>query len=156
MIDLLQLYKSLVLPTLDYCSSLWDPHFAIHSKKLESVQSFATRIISKSWRGSSSNLRLRLNLPSLATRRKKQKVALCYRILNNFSVIPPSLFIPHPSPHLRHNHSMPLYYPPNRSLSHLSSFAVSTVPLWNSLPPDLVESPPSQFKQRLKSPALVL
>ena len=147
---LLRLYKSLVLPTLDYCSSLWDPHFAIHSNKLESIQTFAIRIITKSWRGSTSVTQSRFNLPSLSTRRRKQKVALCYRVLNNLSVIPPSFFTLHPSPHLRHNHSLPLYYPPVRSIRHLSSFSVSTVPLWNSLPPDLVVSSPSQFKQRLK------
>ena len=102
---LLRLYKSLVLPTLDCCSSLWDPHYAIYSKKLESVQTFAARIISKNWRGSSSDL---LPRPSLFIRRKKQKVALCYRRVNNFSVILSSFFTPHPSPHLRHNHFLTL------------------------------------------------
>ena len=32
------LYKSLILPMLDYCSSLWDPHQAYLINKLESVQ----------------------------------------------------------------------------------------------------------------------
>ena len=40
-----QLYKSLVLPTLDYCSSLWDPKYATHVNKLESVQKFAARFV---------------------------------------------------------------------------------------------------------------
>ena len=147
---LLQLYKTLVLPTLDYCSSLWDPCYTVHSKKLESVQSFAARVITKSWRGSVTYLLSRLQLPSLELRRRKQKVALCYRILNNMSIIPPTFFTAHPSPHLRHNHSLPLYYPPIRSTSHLSSFSISVVPLWNNLPVDIVLSPPSSFKFRLK------
>ena len=150
---LLQLCKSLVLPTLDYCSSLWDPHYAIYSKKLESVQTFAARIISKSWRSSSSNLSSSLQLPSLSVRRRKQKVALAYCIINNLSIIPiiPSFFIPHPSPHLRHNHSLPLYCPPIHSTFHLSSFSVSVVPLWNRLSSELVMPPPPPlFKQRFK------
>ena len=40
-----QLYKSLVLPILDYCSSLWDPNYATHVSKLESVQKFAARFV---------------------------------------------------------------------------------------------------------------
>ena len=144
-------FSSLVLPTLDYCLSLWDPHFAIYSKKLESVQTFTTRIISKNWRGSSSDLASRLQLPSLSIRRRKQKVSLCYRIINNLSVIPHSFFTPHPSPHLRHNHSLPLYYPPIHSVSHLSSLSVSVIPLWNCPPPDLDMSSPSLFKQRLNN-----
>ena len=36
------MYQSLVLPTLDYCSSLWDPHYTIYINKLiETVQKFA-------------------------------------------------------------------------------------------------------------------
>ena len=42
-----QLYKSLVLPILDYCSSLWDPNYAIN--KLESVQKLAARFVSGRW-----------------------------------------------------------------------------------------------------------
>ena len=147
---LTQLYKSLVLPTVDYCSSLWDPHFSVHSNKLESVQKFAARLVTRNWRGNYDELLLRLQWPTLSVRRRKQKVALCYRILNNCSIIPSSFFTPHPSPHLRHNHSLPLYYPPIRSTSHLSSFSVSVVPIWNCLPSDIAAAPPSIFKQRLK------
>ena len=136
--------------TLDYCSSLWDPHYAVHSRKLESVQTFAARIISKDWRGSSSDLTSRLQLPSLSIRRRKQKVALCYRIVNSLSVLPSSFFTPHPAPHLRHNHSLPLYYPPIHSVSHLSSFSSSVIPLWNCLSSDIAMASPSLFKQRLK------
>ena len=89
---LLQLYKSLVLPILHYCLPLWDPHYGIHSKQLDSIQTFAARVISKSWRGSSSNLVSSLHLPSLSVRRKKHKVALSYCIINT------NPFILHTSP----------------------------------------------------------
>ena len=37
----------------------------------------------------------------------------CYAtvFLNNCSILPPFVFTPHPSPHLRHNHPFALYYP---------------------------------------------
>ena len=109
-----QLYKSLVLPTLDYCSSLWDPNYATHVNKLESVQKFTASFVTSKWSDDYDSLLSHLNWPKLSTRRKKQKLLLCIRILNKCSILPPSLFNPHPSPHLRHNH--PLCF----VLSHLS------------------------------------
>ena len=44
-----QLYKSLVLPTLDYFSSQWDPYYKTHIKCLESVQKFTARLVTKRW-----------------------------------------------------------------------------------------------------------
>ena len=72
-----------------------------------------------------------LNWPELCTRRKRQKLLLCNRIFNgySFTILPPSLFTPHPFPHLRHNHSLPLYHPTCRSTDHLSPFSVSVVPI---------------------------
>ena len=127
-----QLYKSLVLPTLDFCSFLWDPNYATHVNKLESVQKFGARFVTRRWSDNYNSLLSHLKWPKLNTRRKKQKLLLRNRILNNCSI--PSLFTPHPSPHLRHNHPFALYYPTCHSTAHLSSFAISVVPLWNCLP----------------------
>jgi len=41
------LYKTLVLPTLDYCSSLWDPLYEVHSNRLEGVQRLAAKIVTE-------------------------------------------------------------------------------------------------------------
>ena len=97
-----QLYKSLVLPTLDYCSSLWDPYYENHVNRLESVQKFAARLVTKRWKAPHDQLLRTLKWERLTVRRKKQKVLLCHRILRGGSLIPPSKFTPHPSPHLRH------------------------------------------------------
>ena len=91
-----------------------------------------------------------LNLPRLSTRRTRQKLSLCYRIVTGRSIIPPRFFTPHPCPHLCHNHHLPLYYPSFRTSAHKSSFSVSIVPLWNFLHRDLVSSPScDSFKARL-------
>ena len=55
---LTHLFKSLVLPTLDHCSSLWDPHFAIHINKLESIQKFAARMFTRNWQQELSYLEI--------------------------------------------------------------------------------------------------
>ena len=147
-----QLYKSLVLPILDYCSSLWDPNYAVHVNKPESVQKLAARFVSGRWNDNYDSLLNCLNWSELSTRRKKQKLSLRNRIVKGYSILPPSFFTPHPFPHLRHNHSLPLYHPPCRSTAHLSSFSVSVVPLWNHLPIDIVCAPSLySFKKRLNS-----
>ena len=147
-----QLYKSLVLPTLDYCSSLWDPHHATHVDRLESVQRFAAKIVSKRWNRSEYDEALsRLKWERLSLRRKKQKILLCHRILLGNSIIPSSTFTPHPTPHLRHTNCMPLFCPHVKTRAHLSSFMISVIPLWNSLLQSIMShfSTPS-FKRSLK------
>jgi len=89
-----QLYKSLVLPILDYCSSLWDPNNAIHVNKLESVQKLAARFVTGRWHDNYDSLLSLLNWPELSTRRKGQKLLLCNHILKGYSILPPSLFTP--------------------------------------------------------------
>ena len=122
-------------PSLN-CSSVWDPHLLTDIKSLESVQSFATKIITKSWQSSAESRISSLNLQTLFNR---QKVQLCFRILSDRSIIPSSFFTPHPYPNLRHTNSRPLYYDPSvKSKSHLSSFKLSCVPIWNCLPPHCV------------------
>ena len=43
------LYKTLVLPHVDYCSSVWDPQEKKYILALEKVQSFAHKIMFKDW-----------------------------------------------------------------------------------------------------------
>ena len=118
---------------------------------LEDVQKLSAKIITKKWDLNYQHLLSALAWPSLADRRKRQKLALCFRILKGHSLIPSSFFTPHPSPHLRHNHSYPLFYPLCHSRSHLSSFNISVIPLWNCLPSHLVNvSSPDSFKRGLK------
>ena len=63
--------------------------------------------------------------------KKKAKDAMHGLVFSGFCHHPTLFFTPHPSPHLRHNHSYPLYYPVCNSRSHLSSIAVNSVPIWN-------------------------
>ena len=109
-------------------------------------------MVTRNWQGTYSDLLARLHWPTLSIKRRRQKAALCYRIISNHSIIPSSLFTPpHPSPKLRHKHSIPLSYPQVLSTCHLSSFAISVVPIWNCLRPDVVTAPSSDsFKGSLK------
>ena len=46
---LTNLYKCLVLPTLGYCSVVWDPTAVALIDQLESIQRFAARLVTKRW-----------------------------------------------------------------------------------------------------------
>ena len=116
------LYRCLVVPTLDYCSSVWDPHTTFLINKLESVQRLAVRLITKRWSASPSYLLRSLNLCPLQERRWKQKAMVCARIIKGCSIIPPSYFTPHPHPSRRHHHSSPLITLFARTTAHQSSF----------------------------------
>ena len=62
---LAHLYKCLVLPTLDYCSVVWDPAAACLITKLESVQRLAARLTTKRWSTSPDNPLYSLNWTTL-------------------------------------------------------------------------------------------
>ena len=62
---ILRLYRSLVLPLLDYCCYVWDLHLIKNVNLLESEQVFACKI-TRSWSKSNINLRSECNLPPLA------------------------------------------------------------------------------------------
>ena len=103
-----------------------------------SCNQLAARFVTGRWSDNYDSLLSYLNWPELSTRRKKQKLLLCNRILKDYSILPPSFFTSHPFPHLRYNHSLALYHPTCHSTAHLPSFSASVVPLWNRLPMDIV------------------
>ena len=46
---LLSLYYSIVRPVLEYASIIWDSAISSHSSIIEPVQSFALKVVCKSW-----------------------------------------------------------------------------------------------------------
>ena len=147
---LTHLYKLLVLPKLDYCSSVWDPHTSALVHKLESVQSFAAKLCTRSWSDSSRRLFHSLNWPSLRSRRSRQKALLARRIIRNESIIPSTYYRPpnHLNPRIHHAQSVSA--PFARTTSFQSSFFVSSCSVWNSLPYDVISlTTPRAFKAAL-------
>ena len=89
----------------------------------------AVRTPSKLWTG----------LLLLVACRKRQKLLLCKHILFGGSIIPPSVFTPHPHPSSTLHQCMALYRPITKTSVHLHSFP-SVVTLWNNLSSDLISA----------------
>jgi len=117
----------------------------------ERVQNFAARLTTGRWDENPEVLRHDLAWPLLSQRRVFQKLCLARRILTGGSLIPDSFFTPHPLPILRHLNSCPLMQPSVTTNYHRSSFFISVVSRWNSVPDYIVSlSSNLAFKRHLK------
>ena len=127
------IYKSAILPRLEYCCSVWDPHSTTLINELEKTQKFAGRVITKNWNSDYATILNDLNWLPLSTRRKMQKLKVCYNILNDFSCIPSTSFTLHPRPSPRHPHNRIIFMPLVKTVAHKSSFFIDVIYLWNIL-----------------------
>ena len=73
------IYRATVLPKLEYCCAVWDPHYVLDIDALESVQKFAGRVITRQWHSDYHTLCSTLNWQPLSVRRKLQKLSVLYR-----------------------------------------------------------------------------
>jgi len=84
------MYKQLLLPTTEYCSSIWDPLHQSDISKLEMIQYRAARfVLSKPWskyhhyRDSITDMLLSLKWPSLEHQRLHTQLMLLFKILTD-------------------------------------------------------------------------
>ena len=149
-------YVTLVRSSLEYCGSVWDPTVKGEAEKLERVQKRAARW-ARGARGiiSITALLNDLGWPSLADRRRNQRLCLFYKLLNgHFNISPEEFDLKSPARVTKTSH--------NKKLQRLSgrdqhsplwrSTIVRTIPEWNSLPPLTAEADTiNSFKCRLTS-----
>ena len=84
---MIQLYKSLVRPHLDYCCQAWRPHLQKDINLLERVQKRATRMIEEC-KGMNCEDRLKkVRLTTLETRRIRADLLEVYKIVNKLEGI---------------------------------------------------------------------
>ena len=135
-----KIYQTTVLPKLDYCGAVWDPHQLKSTKLLENVQKFAGRVITQDWSSSYPFLCSSLDLKPLSIRRCMQKLKLCFKILRKESCIPPTAFTPHPQPSPRSSNSVQLFTPFVPTDAHKFSYFIDVIKHWNALPDEIVSA----------------
>ena len=134
---LVTIYKSLVLPHLDYCSAVWGCIGNGLSQKLEKLQNRAARIITGSgWDVRSAQILRALNWKSLADRRAKQLKSLMFKTVNN--LVPEYLSDKFASVNTIHRHNLRgaqhnLFIPRPNTEALKKSFRYRGAVTWNSL-----------------------
>ena len=87
-----QAYKQLVLPLLEYCAPIRDPHHQTDINKLESVQRRAARfILNKPWNNNLDRVTVMLNdlkWPTLQSHHKYFRLILLFKVVNRLQLIP--------------------------------------------------------------------
>ena len=135
-------YKGLVLPVLDYGSSVWDPPGVVLQEELESVQKRAARFVTGSYNyetGSMTGILGQLKWESPKKRRKENRLILLYKGLKGKASVPTHDLILK-TRRCRNQHSMAFQTPPANTDVYKGSFFPQTIRDCNALPDSLISS----------------
>ena len=125
-------FKTYIIPILEYCSPVWNPHVLTDINRLESVQRVFTKKL-LGFEGLNYPARLgKAGLDTLELRRLRADLCLCYNILNGRIDTPVSSFFIFDSSKTR-GHSRKLKILAPRLDSILYFFSHRIVRVWNSL-----------------------
>jgi hypothetical protein len=146
-------YCSLVRPSLEYCSAVWDPHTTELTSKLEAVQRRAARFVLNKYERLSSvtNMLQDLHWSTLDNRRKITRLSVFNKACQGHLAIPiENLLHPVKRP-TRRTHSKSYINIASSIDTYKFSFIPRTVVDWNLLPEHLVNiQKPKLFKESLK------
>ena len=134
---LIQLYKCLIRPQMEYADVFWEGCSVSESDLLENIQYQSAKMVKGAMQGTSkSRLLEELAWEDLKTRRSIHKLVLYFKIVNNFTPSYLSDLIPQTIQQrsglaLRHASNFTLF--PVRTERFKASFFPSTTMLWNSM-----------------------
>ena len=150
-------YKTLVRPTIEYCSSVWSPHTKDAINKIEMVQRRAARYVTNRYRNTSSVTSMLgdLEWDTLEIRRKKIRLTMMYKIINNLIDIRAEEYLTKPTRQTRSSHSLKYQQFSASTDYYKHSFFPQTTSIWNTLPAPVAEAPCLvSFKQELSTASI--
>ena len=146
-------YCSLVRPSLEYCSSVWDPHTNDLISQVEAVQRRAARFVKNDYGrlSSVSSMLKELGWSTLAERRRIARLTTFFKAHEGYLSIPVRDLL-HPVTRLtRRSHNKSYIEISTNKDSFKYSFLPRTLTDWNSLPGNLVNTQdPKSFKAKLQ------
>ena len=89
---MINLYKTLIRPHVEYCVSAWTPHYAKDKKTLERIQHRFTKLIPGLQRLTYAERLEKLGLWTLEERRNRADLIEVFKMANNLSPIPLSSY----------------------------------------------------------------
>ena len=136
-------YSALVRPTLEYYASVWSPHTKQSKHKLDMVQKMTARYCTNRYHNTSSMTEMLgdLQWETLESRRKKIKLIMLFKIVNDLVDILAEEYLSPASTHTRALHSKKLRQYPAKSDTFKYSFFPRIILAWNTLPPNIAEAP---------------
>jgi len=148
---MVQLYKSLVRPHLEYCSPVLNPHYSKYKAMVERVQHRFTRLFPE-LRVMTHEARLKaLKLWSLQERRNRADLTEVYKLMHSFTDIPVSTYFQIATDSCTRGHTKKLV----KSHCHTDArlcFSLHVINPWNSLSQEIVDAPSvNAFKRHLES-----
>ena len=137
-------YKSLVRPTVEYASTVWDPYTKHNRDRLEMVQRRAARYVLHRYERTASVKEMleQLDWETLELRRRKARLTMLYKMHYNLVEIDHQKYLEPAGRSSRHMHMHKFSYkvPTSKTNYHLFSFFPNTIRDWNSLPLNVVEA----------------
>ncbi|XP_072047020.1 uncharacterized protein [Amphiura filiformis] len=151
--DIKQLaYQSLVRPSLEYSSSVWDPYTAEKIYQLEAVQRRAIRFVKNNYdkRASVTEMLKNSNWSSLQQRRKIARLSTFQKAYQGYLSIPIRTLLRPVTRTTRRSHSKAFIEVQTTKDCYKHSFLPRTLKEWNSLPEEIVNiEDPKQFKTQV-------
>ena len=149
--SLVQLYKAIVRPSLEYCSQVWHPRLKKDHQKLEKVQRRATKCLTGLKDCSYSERLAKLKLPSLSYRRHRADLIQTFKIVKGLEDIQPSTFFKFSSHGKTRGHKYKITKQRAKANRRLNSFSQRMITEWTNLPDYVVSSSSlNSFKANLE------
>jgi len=137
---LIMAFKTYVIPLLEHCSQIWNPHIVADVRRLESVQRLFTKRL-PGFQGLGYLARLKkAGLYTLELRRLWADLCFCYKILRGHVDTPIGQFFVLDTAGQTRGHNWKLKTKTARLDSRLHFFSYRVVRVWNSLSPDTVNA----------------
>jgi ribonuclease P/MRP protein subunit RPP40 len=148
---LLNLYKSIVRPHLEYCSVAWSPHYSKDKILLERVQHRFTRLFPNLRSLPYEDRLQQLGLWSLEERRNRADLIEIFKLVKGFTATSWSVFFQRTQSSVTRGHNWKLMKKQSQSDVRLHFFSQRVVNRWNNLVQEDVDSPSvNSFKSRLE------
>jgi hypothetical protein len=134
-----QCCTTLVRPSIEYASSVWNPSKKESINKIEAVQRRATRFTTGDYRrrGSVTSMLQQLQWQTLQCRRETAQVIMMHRIVYHLVDIPAEQHLNQSSLRTR-GHHLRFLVPHTRTTVYRTSFFPQAIRLWNQLPARMV------------------
>ena len=133
-------YTTLVRPSAEYASQVWDPHYRVDVENLEKIQKRAARWVTNNYRMETGNTKINLqNLgwKTLEERRLQSKIITFQKARQNLLDLPLEN-LKFKTRRTRLGGDCPAYGQPFSPVDgHTFSYFPQTTQLWNHLPSEL-------------------